>query len=98
MQAFHQAIDGFVGGSLDRDAHAETNRRVAGDRACGYTRDRAGRSPNGRAAAYENAARGNACCEHQTETGLHCSAPQRGVAGSADAHFQTWPSRQMDAT
>jgi len=98
VQRLHHAIHGFVGSGLDRDTHAHADSRVARHRARRDTRHRAGRRAYRRAPGERNATRGDAGREYQTEARPHCSAPQRGVAGSADAHFHWLPSRHTDAT
>lgn len=79
------------------DPHGIAERRIgragAARGTCGSTRDRAeiGASRQGQ---QEHRKRQ---CQPASGAGgpTHCSEPQRSVAGSAVAHFQVVPSRQM---
>ena len=84
------------GYSLDGNAYTDCDGRIrgcsAGRETCNCTGDIADRGT-----ASENHASG-ARAESETDPKPHCNPPQRSVAGSADAHLQTAPSRQTIAT
>lgn len=107
------SIDGGIDPGLDRDADRHADSGIGSSRTRSYpgycTRDAANRTAASKTRSANNA--GQECEFFQesryTTFGMqsapargkhHCKAPQRSVAGSADAQSQRVPLRQMAAT